>query len=296
MRRITFQSNRASVQFGLNRPTPFVFRDLRYTGKPETLLLTSQSSTQDGSSLHEAYYEPRVMEFSGYVYGHTQREMYQALQQVNAVVASKTPIRIEYENDYGVYYIHGIVTSAIEEEARQQINGHYKPVSFSIECPDPVWHASNVQEQVQIPYLSGRFQFPFQIRSPGLTFGGGGYRADVVNIGDYAAPLEIWINGPANYPVIRNVSTGEHMAFDCELADHETLYINTTPLHKRVEIQNNITKQVTSGLNALLDVETPGWSFWQLQPGYNLVQYDCGMENMPNAVVMLRWSSTFTGV
>lgn len=296
MRALKLISARGEVAFTLDKPTPFVFKDLRYTGKPEILLLTSQASTQDGETLHEAYYEPRELEFSGSVYGEDQFTMYERLQQLNAVIGGKKPIRVEYANDYGSYYITGIVTEPLEEGARLQLNGHYKPVSLTIHCPDPIWRVLRDDEIAVIGYRSGRFRFPFSIHRPGTTFGRGGYRANVINLGDCAAGFEAWIWGPAVQPVLTNLTTGEYMAFDRQLQAYETIYINTAPLQKTVELINAITGERTKALDILKDVDLTGWEFWQLQPGVNDVQYESGSDDIATATVKLQWASTFAGV
>ena len=296
MRKLKFISARASVEFNLDKPTPYVFKDLRGTGKPEILLLTSQSSTQDGETQDEAYYEPREMEFEGYVYGEDQLTMYQRLQELNAVIGSKAPLRVEYTNDYGSYYIAAMVTDPLEEDARVQLNGHYKPVSMTIHCSDPAWRALVGTEQASVAYRSGRFRFPFSIHSPGVTFGQGGYRSTVVNLGDVATGFEAWITGPAVTPALTNLTTGEFMAFSRALQVYETLYINTSPLSKTVEVINALTGARTKALDALVDVDVTGWEFWLLQPGSNDVKYDSGADDIASATVTLSWTSLFSGV
>lgn len=296
MRTLKFISSRGEAAFTLDKPTPYVFRDLRGTGKPEILLLTSQSSNQDGETLHDAFYEPREMDFLGYVYGEDQYTMYQRLRELNAVIGGKKLLRIEYVNDYGSYYITGIVTDPPEEDARIRINGHYKPISLTIHCPDPIWRPVITGEEATIAYRSGRFKFPFSIHRPGVTFGRGGYRGTVVNMGDVATGFEAWITGPAVAPVLTNLSTGEFMAFSRSLQAYEAIHINTNALSQTVEIINELTGVATKALDALKDVDLTGWEFWQLQPGANDVQYDSGADNIAAAAVTLRWESALSGV
>lgn|GEM_PF-2781826 len=296
MRRLKFISSRGEADFTLDRPTPFVFEDLRGSGKPEILILSSQSSAQDGETLDGAFYEPREMDFSGYVYGEDQYTMYQRLQQLNAVIGSKEPLRIEYTNDYGSYWIAGVVTDPLDEDARMQINGHYKPVSLTIHCPDPVWRAIVATNEAAIAYRTGRFQFPFTIRRPGVTFGRGGYRATVVNLGDVTTGFEVWITGPAVLPKITNLTTGRYMAFNRALQVYETIYVNTNTLAKTVELINGLTGERAKALDILKDVDLTGWEFWQLQPGANDVAYDSGADDIATATVTLRWASAFAGV
>ncbi len=296
MRTLKFISSRGEAAFTIDKPTPHVFGDLRGTGKPEILILVSQGSNQDGETLHDAFYEPREMEFSGYVYGDTQYVMYQRLRELNAVIGSKVPLRIEYTNDYGGYYINGIVTDPPSEDARVRINGHYKPISLTIHCPDPIWRPIASEDAVTIAYRAGRFKFPFSIHLPGVSFGGGGYRGTVINLGDVATGFEAWITGPAVQPKLTNATTGEFMTFDRTLQAYESLYVNTNALEQTVEVINNLTGVSTKALDVLKDVDITGWEFWQLQPGANDVQYDSGSDNIAAATVKLSWQSALSGV
>ena len=296
MRQLKFISERGEVNFCLDKPTPFVFNNLLYSGKPEIFILSTQAAKQDGETLHAAYYEPREMEFSGYVYGPTQYDMYQNIQVFNAVISSKTAIRIEYTNDHGSYYIYGIATEPVEEGERIEINGHYKPITLVIRCSDPMWRAISDTEEAVIAYRNGRFQFPFSSYRPGVTFGQGGYRADIVNLGDNETGFEMWIKGPAILPSITNLTTGLYMAFSCPLQSYETLYINTNAMAKTVELINETTGERIKALDKLEGVANANFDFWKLVPGINSVQYDSGSDNIATATVTLKWASAFAGV
>lgn len=296
MRALKFISALGEAAFTLDKPTPYVFKDLRGSGKPEILLLTTQGSTQDGESYDEAYYEPREMEFDGYVYGLDQYTMYQRLQQLNAVIGSKAPLRIEYTNDAGSYYIAGTVTDPPDEDARIQLNGHYKPISLKIHCPDPLFRAITDDDIASVAYRAGRFRFPFSIHRPGASFGRGGYRSTIINLGDVATGFEAWITGPAIAPTLTNLTTGQFMAFDRALQAYETIHINTNALAKTVELTNSVTGTTIKALDILADVDLTGWEFWQLQPGANDVQYDSGSDDIASATVKLLWASAFAGV
>ncbi|MDL2257856.1 phage tail family protein [Eubacteriales bacterium OttesenSCG-928-K08] len=261
-------------------------------------MLTTQGAKQDGETLHEAYYEPRELDFSGYVYGATQYQMYERLQELQAVIGGKELLRVEYTNDYGSYYISGIVNDPPEEDSRiyRSDYGHMKPISLTIYCPDPLWRPNGKIEEEIVAYRSGRFSFPFTIYPPGVTFGSGGYRKDIINIGDSDAPVEIWIHGPAIRPKISNLLKGEYMAFNIALRDYETLYINTEPEQKTVEKHNEITGEITKELDKLSGITDATFNFWSLAPGVNDIQYEPGQDDMKHATVILRWSSAFAGV
>jgi len=295
MRKLKMITRRDAIEFNLEKPTPFVFVDLKYTGKTDTLILKSQAANQDGATVWNVQYESREMELSGFVYGETRQELDANWQRLHSLMSSKEQIRFEYTNHIGSYWINGLISGIPDEGARVQKVGHYKPVTCTIYCADPLWKIIGPKQSA---YFSryGMFKFPFSIPPPGIQFGASGYRVAIVNIGDAVAPIEIRIMGPAINPRIENVTTGEHMEFYYTLSADEELYINTTPTQEAITLINHSTGNSRNAFDLLLNVDEQGWEFITIAPGENRIRYIYPKNTVIPPVVMLQWQILLGGV
>src|SRR5690606_16201591 len=103
----------------------------------------------------------------------------------------------------------------------------------------------------------------------------------IVNEGDASTPIEVTFDGPATSPIrIENETTGEFIEVAQDLLEGEKLWISTAFGRNRVE---KITVDGTR-INAFHYIyidptgAEPSSTFFQLQPGNNLLTYNTGEE------------------
>jgi phage-related protein len=108
---------------------------------------------------------------------------------------------------------------------------------------------------------------------------------NIVNKGDVQTPVRIEFKGPATNPKISNRTTGEYIQVRRELAYGDVLIITTDFGAKRVEI---------NGQNVFnwIDLDS---SFWQLQPGDNIIEYTSDVPVEP-AAVLISYRNRYVGV
>jgi len=110
----------------------------------------------------------------------------------------------------------------------------------------------------------------------------------VLNAGDIAAPVRITIPGPCLNPVVENLTTGEQIALTLEVDAGETVLIDTAYGNLLCRLQASNGTQ-TNAMQYL----TPESTFWQLQPGENIVTFSAPSGS---AEVAIEYASRYTGV
>lgn len=275
---------------------PYVFSRLRGAGYVEAVHYGVQAAGQHGETTVDVLYGPREMELEGYVHGMTRQELRGNLRALNKALALQdTPHAFEYTNEYGAYTINGYATAPLDEADLLKPSGQlYLPVTITLFCADPFWRPADMTEELTIGYRVGRFKFPFKISGNGVTFGAGGYKDTVANIGDVYAPVDITVNGPAVNPSIFNATTGKRVTLERIIQACEVLHINTTPGGEVVEIQNILTGEAVEAWQ-FLNVNDEDFDMWRLKPGANVVSYDSGNDET-GALVKMSWVSPLAGV
>lgn len=136
-----------------------------------------------------------------------------------------------------------------------------------VNCLDPSFKSPSVYGK-SIMTLVGGWKWPFTLPFKLKQYGD--LKKNILNPGDVETPVEIYFRGPAASPRIINHRTGEYIQITRDLAESETLYINTGGVVPEIEIQTE-------------DSIEDGWSyvdpssiFWMLEPGDNMIEYSAG--------------------
>ncbi|MNJ51482.1 Phage tail protein [compost metagenome] len=130
----------------------------------------------------------------------------------------------------------------------------------------------------------------FSLRLP-TQFAFSAYRGTFVNSGDVETPVEIHYKGPATNPVVESETTGEYIKVNYELTAEDTLIINTAFGNKRVEVLND--DGTRTNVFHWIDL---GSTFFQLQPGRNMLKYGSDYESeQAAATVMIYWYNKYLG-
>lgn len=271
---------------------PAVFETVVGTDGVNAQIVTSEYPGQHGKTGQQLTLSDREITVSFNIDGKNPKDMYEKRQTLIAVTSmtlfpdGKPTGRIEYENDFGKWWIPCMVKSSAKFDSRKQNFNHGKVVFY---CPNPFWRGFNAETNY-LAYLGGGFEFDsnkgLQIPiSNGITFGYRGYRELMINHGDSPAPVQITITGPATEPKIIKTDTGEYIKIRKPLLVGDTLIINTDPDNFNITIGNK------SAYGYLDPESTP----FQLDPGENTLEYQSG-DDTQTAIVIVTAYPRFGGV
>lgn len=133
---------------------------------------------------------------------------------------------------------------------------------------------------VKLTSWEGGLRFPFKL--PFKLAHRGAPTVGIINRGHVATPVIIKFKGPAKYPRIDNLTTGEYLLINRELSDGQTLIINTEYLKESVIIDTNGVQ--TNGYG-YLDIHST-FDF-ALAVGDNTLRYSSFQANLVNDVQIL---------
>lgn len=127
--------------------------------------------------------------------------------------------------------------------------------TLQFKAADPYWYSAAPKTGSQEQQTGGAGWFPiFPLRVSASTVFA---NVEIVNNGDDVA-WPIWtITGPGSTLILRNMTTGEELGVDCDLAAGEQLIIDTRPGKKTIEDGSgiNLFNLIVSGKMALWSLE-----------------------------------------
>lgn len=146
--------------------------------------------------------------------------------------------------------------------------GKMQTGSVNLLAPNPYWRSTTVTEE---PAFEPRFRFPF-----GGPFIMGVQRTDriIINDGDAPAPLKIDFYGPADSPIIENLTTGEFIKINKRLEEGQTLKIDTTDGIKSVIYVDEEGTEMN--VFNWIDLDS---TFFKLEIGENDITCHCAISN-----------------
>ncbi len=288
MQAVTYQHpDGREIAFRLS--PPYVFEKIEGIHAADTDILSTTSPWHDGSQFQNLRLMDREISLSFYIEGTSRQDMYEKRLAAQAILtslpaASGESGRLIYQNDAGQWWIPAIVKQGVTADARTRNFNHCQAVFW---CPDPYWRGMEEQE-TDLAYTGTGLEFPLDIDSvEGVEFGEASWEAVVVNGGSAAAPLQIRIAGPATFPKITKVSTGEYIRVKTKLEEGDVLRINTTRGQANVEIGLPRGDWWKNGFG-YLDL---GSTLFQLDPGENRIRYESADETEVTQVKIYHYDS-----
>ena len=164
----------------------------------------------------------------------------------------------------------------------------FQKALINLTAPFPYWRSPEVTTEPLAAFLP-RFRFPF--RFP-VVFGERGSQATLYNDGDVPCPIEIEFNGPAQLPIVRNVTTGEFIRIEKSLNVGEKLIINTSHGRERKVIVDKGNGEIE---NAFHYIDIWESTLFQLAVGENVIEYDA-VASGGQAVVRISYRKLYAGV
>lgn len=268
----------------LSLASPYIIGSVTGTGGPEVTVLSSTVPGVDGAFVQGIRQETRQVKCFVHVKGENRADMYAKRFALAKLLApTPEPGYLYYINDFTVQRIKAIPTSSPDFTDRIH---DYSRAEITFYCPSPHWEDPE-EKSGYMAWLDEGFTFPFEFN---IQFASLANKADIINNGSVAAPVEITITGPATNPTIRNNTTGEYIRLSTILREDEILTIYTQRGAKRV----TITRKGGGAEDAYHYID-PTSTFWQLQPGRNALEYQSDDESELTQVE-IRYHELYTGV
>jgi len=289
MERVTFINSKGqSVELGNN--SPFILTKFEGTGAVNVDIQTQKSPFQDGETYIDNLLEPRSISIEIMILADDTEEMMEnrrkLLQAFNPKLGEG---KLIYEYGKVKREIKAIPELAPVFPDAGDFKDTMQPGLIQLYCPNPFWLDTFIESEEMADWVGG-LRFPLQLP---MMFAGRSSRQHTVihNAGDVDTPIVFEFLGPATNPVVTKVDTGEYIKVNREIAVNEKLIITTEFGNKKVILENIETKE---RVNAFGWIDL-GSTFFQLEPGNNLISYsaDSGQET---ARVWIRWRNRYVGV
>lgn len=235
---------------------------------------------QHGSSLVSPSLEDRTIEIKAIILSDDIMERNTIKRNLDDVLNPLDTIIIKYNNDGIRKQIQcSPDASPLYSTDYKTSNDLALAFSVSFECFNPFWMDQD-ETILNVETWEGGLEFEFELTSFGIEFARKGpNEIEINNYGNVEAPLEVFFKGPALNPSI-TLNSGKFIKVNRNLADDETLYINTSFDNKAVQVmRGDIVEQAYH----YIDIDT---IFFNLEPGKNLISYATDGDFLPQSVVI----------
>lgn len=279
MKKITFINSKGqSVELGNH--APYVLNTVEGIGGVKTDIQTQKSPFQDGESYINNSLEARNLSLEVTVIAKTEDEMIvnrkKLLQVFNPKQGQGTLICNVGNTTRKITAI-----SELAPTFSQKFTNAQKTL-LQLYCAVPFW-TDEIESNEEIITWIGGLRFPLILPT---TFSlAGSKKINIVNTGDVETPVKFEFKGPATNPRITNLTTGEYIQINRTLLPEDLLVVTTDFGNKRVEI---------NGVNVFNWIDL-GSTFWQLQPGDNIIEYTSD-DATESAQVKVTYSNRYIGV
>lgn len=267
---------------------PFRYLSSEGFGGTDNEIQTRRGAYQDGTTLQQVRLSPRTLMIRFLILAADRAGVEQKRRRIAAAYNPRNGLGtlVWTQEDGSQYALRCVALSGSPTflAGRTSQGRSWQEVIVDLQAPDPCWFDA-AATRVPLAGLTGGLAFPAFFPA---SFAAMGSTMIVVNKGDIAAPIRIEIPGPCLNPVVENLTTGERLALTLDVAEGQTVLIDTTygSLLCRLQARNGTQ---TNAMQYL----TPDSTFWQLEPGENIVTYSAASGS---AAVTIEYASRYTGV
>lgn len=170
----------------------------------------------------------------------------------------------------------------------------FQKALINLICPSPYWKSTEITEE---PAFIPLFEFPsdeyWQEDDDGDMYFEMGMQRDeriIDNDGDSPAPLNVIFYGPADAPIIANLTTDEFIKINKRLEENEKLIIDTTTGGQLVAYEDQYGEQ--TNVFHWIDLDS---TFFDLQIGENKISCMCAISNLSKDFEIF-YSKLYAGV
>lgn len=278
------------MEIGLS--APYVLNGIKGIGHLTSNISATSPVGMHGSIFNGLFIGDREVTAYYTVHGKCAEDAYEKSIHLGNICSSASASngeqgRLEYENEYGTWWIPAIVKKGPGTETI--VGKRFIMDTLIFHCPDPFWREEFPQTE-KLAFLGGGLQFPLSIdHRKGVAFGSRKNIGVINNYGDTPAPVIIRITGPAKKPIINKMNTGEYIRLNTNIPEGAYLEINTYMKTLSVVIVDDGNRQDAIGYIALDS------TFFQLLPGTTKIGY-MSEDDANQTQVYLESYSRFGGV
>ena len=277
----------------------YLFTALTGFGEVGAEIQTQKAPYQDGSTFIDVVLNERAISFEVSILGINESDVAHKRSRLAQVFNPKLGMG---KLSYTVGTIERVIDVVVEHVPTfmpgKDVRGRkFQRSVIDLLALNPYWRSE--QERVeQLVTFSGGLTFPLIL--PTIF---GNQKSDaksriIINDGDSPTPIEVTFEGPATSPIrIENETTGEFIEVAQNLLDGEKLWITTAFGRKRVE-KIAVDGSRTNAFHYIyIDPSGagPSSSFFQLEPGNNLLTYSTG-EDYEKAPVTIKFYPRYLAV
>ncbi|WP_438310792.1 phage tail family protein [Sporosarcina sp. FA9] len=279
--------------------SPFRLYKVEGLGDVEADIQMQKSPFQDGSTYTDALLMERYITLELKIEGKDEVELAVNRRLLSGTFNPKLgPGLLRYTDKGGSKEIMAVAEGVPSyPDGNTERGTWFQKALIFLVCPNPYWRSENEHVE-QLVTFSGGLTFPLIL--PTIF---GNQKSDaksriIVNDGDAPTPIEVTFEGPATSPIrIENETTGEFIEVAQNLAAGEKLWISTAFGRKKVE-KISVDSTRTNAFNYIyIDPSGTGPSstFFQLEPGNNLLTYSTG-EDYEKAPVTIKFYPRYLAV
>ncbi len=252
----------------------------------------SKSFAQDGSTHSSTVLSERHPYLQFVLVGKDWEDLSRIRRQATRVFNPKSKGILEFS--YGANaYVLKVIPESLPVYSQEDTSGKTQVASVSLVAPNPYWQ-NKAESKADISTETGNIEFPLEIPAEGLELSIRtiSFITNIYNQGDVDTPIKVTLRavGTVINPIIENLDTGEFIRVKRELAEGDTLEINTAFGNKRVEV----IKPDGSRENVFHYIDYKS-TFFQLAGGDNTIKYDAEVgEN--NLDVSIYYTPNYLGI
>ena len=277
-------TNKNGESITLGNQSPYFLETIDGVGEVPVAIESQKAPKQDGSTYLGNVLDNRAISIEGTIITKGSPDAVLAARRLMQRVFNPKldAVTINYYQGGRVKEIVGIAETTPVFPGGQGNKGlYYQKFLLNLICHEPFW-LDPYYESREMSYLMGGIQFRLTLPT---MFSYRGFKRRAINGGDVATPVEIEFKGPAVNPTVSNLTTGEFIRVNRELAEDDVLTINTAFGQKYVRI---------NGQNAFhyIDLDSV---FWQLVPGENTLSYRSNNDSIKTKV-LIKWKNRYVGL
>lgn len=297
MERVIYR-NTIGGEIDFSEGTPFSLQHKSGFDSVDNISHSQAIYGMDGEMFISHRLSVRNLTLSGFLIGQSKEDYLKTRRRMISVFNPKTAGTIIYMNEVGEYHIDVIpeFLPRFNEDTLKDI-ARADGFTVTLKALDPYWKSPTATNEQLVTY-SGGLTFP--LRLPTIF---GNHDSDaksriIVNEGDSPTPIEVTFEGPATSPIrIENETTGDFIEVAQDLLEGEKLWICTEFGRKRVEkiLADGTRKNAFHYIYIDPTGINPSSTFFELQPGNNLLTYNTGAE-YEKAPVSVKFKNRYVGI
>ncbi|MEK5038763.1 phage distal tail protein [Sporosarcina sp. FSL K6-3457] len=249
---------------------PFRLFGVEGLGDVEADIQSQVVPYQDGDALIDVILRPRYMTVELKITGNDAAETEANRRKLASVFNPRLGLgTLKYVRGTEVKLIKTVAESVpIFPDGPTNRGATFQKALLHLKAPNPYWRSTSITEE---PAFEPLFEFPFE-----GEFEFGVTRNDrlIYNDGDAPAAFQVDFYGPANSPIIENLTTGEFIRINKRLEEGQTLKIDTTDGVKSVTYVDEDGAE--TNVFHWIDLSS---TFFKLGVGENDITCHCAISN-----------------